>query len=182
MSHDLIFDRKFFAELDDEDARVAAAARAGGCPACAGRLDQANFPRKPRGGVTAVAGEAVCRRRSLCCARAGCRKRLTPPSLVFLGRRVYLAITVVTAAWRSATLAVAPPRRTVRRWLVWFATRVPASRWFPPVRARLSPPFEAGEPLPGALVERLLPGRSVVGALVATLRLMAPLSTPTGAA
>lgn len=178
MSHDWIADINFFHLLDAEDARTTAALKAAGCPDCAGRLDRADYPRKPRGGEVGVAGEIFARRRSLCCAREGCRHRRTPPSLLFLGRRVYLAVTVVVAAWRAATAPPPglPPRRTVRRWLAWFATAAPATPWFAITRARLSPPLEPGEVLPGALVERFRPGRSVAEALVATLRLMAPLS------
>ena len=176
MSHDLIFDRNFFDLLDQEDARRAAADRAAGCPACAGRLDQARYPRKPRGGDVALAGEALRWRRSWCCAREGCRKRVTPPSLVFLGRRVYLAITVVVATWRASTLSLAaPPRRTVRRWQAWFAVLAPATRWFEALRGRLAPPWEPGEVLPAALIARVSLGRSSAAALIATLHLLAPL-------
>lgn len=174
MSHDLIFDRNFFDVLDQEDERVAAAVQAAGCPVCAGRLDQARYPRKPRGGDIALAGEALAWRRSWCCAREGCRKRVTPPSLVFLGRRVYLAITVVVAAWRDLVALTAPPRRTVRRWQAWFATLALGTRWFEEVRGRLAPPWQPGESLPAALVARVLPGRTPAAALIATLRLLAP--------
>lgn len=181
MSHDWIADINFFQLLDEEDARATAVARAGGCPVCQGRLDRADFPRKPRGGDVAAAGEVIDHRRSLCCRRRGCRKRLTPPSLVFLGRRVYLAITIVVATWRAmASPPVAPPRspprRTLRRWLAWFASEAPHTGWGASVRARVSPPLEPNEALPGALIDRLLPGRGVAAALLATLRMMAPLS------
>lgn len=181
MSHDWIFDGNFFDLLDREDARIADAAKAIGCPHCAGRLDRADYPRKPRGGDLATAGETIERRRSLCCAREGCRKRLTPPSLVFLGRRVYLAIAVVIAAWRPTARRRSPPARTVRRWRSWFTTRLPATRWFQTVRARLSPPLEPGESLPGALIERLSRVHPDGDAVIATLRVMAPLSSAIGA-
>ena len=179
MSHEVVFERSFFTLLDEEDGRVTAQARAAGCPACGGRLHSARYPRQPRGGDVGEAGEALRWRRSLCCAEEGCRKRLTPPSLVFLGRRVYLAVTVVMAAWRSSLMAMrSPPRSTVRRWIVWFATRAPATRWFEEVRPRLSPPLEPSERLPEALFARVLPGRRVAAAMVDVLRLMAPLSRP----
>jgi hypothetical protein len=103
---------------------------------------------------------------------------------VFLGRRVYLAVTVVMSAWRSAvTIAppASPPRRTLRRWLAWFAFELPGSRWFATVRARLSPAMEPGESLPGALLERLLAHHALPAAVIAALRLLAPLSTVTAA-
>ena len=186
LSHDWIAETNFFHLLDAEDARTAAAVKAADCPDCGGRLDQANYPRKPRGGEVGAAGEIFDRRRSFCCRREGCRHRRTPASLVFLGRRVYLAVTIVLTALRSA-VTVAPPaaaspaRRTLRRWLAWFATELPVTTWFTTVRARLSPPMEPNERLPGALVKRFLAQHAVPEAITATLRLLAPLSTVTAA-
>ncbi len=187
LSHDWIADTNFFHLLDAEDARTAAAVKAADCPDCGGRLDQANYPRKPRGGEVGAAGETFRRRRSFCCRREGCRHRRTPASLVFLGRRVYLAVTIVLAAWRSAVTVApsspaSPPWSTLRRWLGWFATELPVTPWFTTVRARLSPPMEPGEHLPGVLLERLLAHHGLAEAVAATLRLLAPLSTVTGAA
>lgn len=172
MSHDWIADFNFFQRLDAEDARVTAAVRAGGCPDCGGRLDQANYPRKPRGGDVGAAGEVFDRRRSLCCARDGCRHRRTPPSLVFLGRRSYLAITVVVAAWRTAA-SRSPPRRTVNRWRSWFAALRDTS-WWAIQRGRLWPAIEPSEALPAAIIERALAvsPRTISEALVATLAIM----------
>ena len=39
--------------------------------------------------------EAQCLRLSFCCDREGCRKRVTPPSVRFLGRKVYLAAVMI---------------------------------------------------------------------------------------
>lgn len=177
MSHDWIGDESFFRQLDQEDARKAAAIRAAGCAACGGRLDRGDYPRKPRGGAIGIAGELFDRRRSFCCARVGCRKRATPESCIFLGRKVYLAVTVIVAAWRAeAPAAATPPRQTVRRWIAWFATQVPRTSWFVQVRARVMPLIEPSEVLPHALVERFGVGRTVAEALATTLRIMAPLS------
>ena len=172
MSHDWIADINFFQQLDAEDARVTAAVRAGGCPSCRGRLDQANYPRKPRGGEVGAAGEIFERRRSLCCARDGCRHRRTPPSLVFLGRRIYLAITVVVCAWRT-TATGSPPRRTVGRWRSWFAA-LRVTPWWVVQRGRLWPPVEPAEVLPAAIIERVLvvSEQTLAGALIATVRIV----------
>ena len=47
--------------------------------------------------------EEYAERFSFCCAVDGCRKRATPPSLRFLGRKVYLAtvVTLISAMLRS---------------------------------------------------------------------------------
>ena len=65
------------------------------------------------------------RRYSFCCAVDGCRSRATPPSLRFLGRKVYLAaIVVLVAIMRQGVTAsrmerlseaVGVDRRTVER-------------------------------------------------------------------
>lgn len=172
MSHDWIADINFFQLLDAEDARVTAAVKEGGCLRCGDRLDQANYPRKPRGGDMGVAGEVFDRRRSVCCARDGCRRRRTPPSLVFLGRRIYLAITVVVAAWRTAGSG-SPPRRTVGRWRSWFAA-LRDTPWWAVQRGRLWPPIEPAELLPAAIIERMLgvSNRPIAEALTATVRIV----------
>lgn len=171
MSHGWIADRNFFDLLDAEDARVAAEVKARGCPICGGRLDRADYPRKPRGGDLGAAGEVFDRRRSLCCAREGCRRRQTPPSLVFLGQRVYLAITVVMAAWRSATTC-SLPRRTVRRWRHWFAA-LRDTAWWTAQQARIWPPVQVAESLPAAVIDRLAEHHPIAQALVETLRVVA---------
>src|ERR1700726_3419348 len=48
--------------------------------------------RKPRG------GPQWDRRYSFCCAEEDCRRRLTPESVRFLGRRVYAGLVVVLMA------------------------------------------------------------------------------------
>lgn len=184
MSHSWIAETHFFHLLDAEDARTAAVVKAANCPACGGRLDQANYPRKPRGGEVGCAGEIFRRRRSFCCSREGCRHRQTPASLVFLGRRVYLAVTIVLASWRSAvTVAAAPaspPRWTLRRWLAWFVTELPSTSWFTTVRARMSPSMEPGEQMPGALLDRLMMHHTIAEAITAVLRLLSTVtSAPT---
>ncbi len=109
MFHGWIAEDKFFALLEQEDARAAAAVKAAGCRYCGGRLDRADYPRKPRGGSMAAAGERRVRRTSFCCAKEGCRRRATPPSLVFLGRKVYLGIVVVVASLLAFTPPSPPP-------------------------------------------------------------------------
>ncbi|HVS29669.1 MAG TPA: hypothetical protein VHE14_08955, partial [Solirubrobacteraceae bacterium] len=96
--------------------------------------------------------------------------------LVFLGRRHYLAITVVIAAWRSTT-AASPPRRTVRRWRTWFAA-LRDTGWWTVQRGRLWPPIEPVELLPAAIIDRLIPNRPLAGALAATLRIITSWRAP----
>jgi len=193
LCHSFIADDKFFALLEEEEARVAAGVKAAGCPFCGGRLDRADYPRKPRGGVLAAALEGQDRRTSFCCCKEGCRRRATPPSVLFLGRRVYLAIVLVVEtigallkkdapAPSAPPRASAPPRRTVKRWHKWFQTTLPKTKVFEAARGWLWPPVLPMEELPQALLERFLGGRSVSEALFVVLRFLSPLSTATAVA
>src|SRR5262249_9270810 len=91
---------KFFRELFRIDEAAVSDAQRDGGRRCRGRLDRADYPRKVRGVPAGLEGQ-FSRRFSLCCSRQGCRRRLTPPSVRFLGRRVYAAVLVVVAsmAW-----------------------------------------------------------------------------------
>lgn len=74
---------------------------------CGGPLRAGNFPRKPRGALIAPAGEAFLVRFSLCCGREGCREHATPPSLRFLGRRVYLGVVVIVTSLVAQAIGAA---------------------------------------------------------------------------
>ena len=107
-----------------DEAIVERAAREP-CRECGGPLHRGDHPRKPRGGLLAIAGEAFSRRFNLCCGRDGCRLRAMRPSVRFLGRRVYLgavvivaaAVALVAATAAAATRSTGVPARTARRWL-----------------------------------------------------------------
>ena len=167
---------KFFDGLVEIDAQELVSAQRGGCPQCGGRLDRGDFPRKARG--IAAEWEPIFNRRfSLCCSREGCRKRLTPPSVRFLGRRVYAAV-VVLAASLSALIASAVPARTLRRWSTWWRGPFVESVFFRTARARLMPPVDEAQ-LPRALVERFCSGVDVGAeqALTRALSFVSPLTT-----
>jgi len=164
MSHKLLTDARLFSLIDCFDADIAADAHASGCPTCAGPLDRADYPRKPRGGVAAAAAQPL-RRPSSCCRVDGCRKRRTPPQLRFLGRCVYVSVVVVLVAamcqgpkaQRVAALerALGISRRTIRRWSAWWREVFPTSDVWKGRRAQLVPPV-ADPKLPRALVDRLV--------------------------
>ena len=78
---------RFWSFLLAVDQDLAEETRKKACP-CGGRLHSANYPRKPRGTPVQLP-ERECLRLSFCCDRDGCRKRVTPPSVRFLGPKVY---------------------------------------------------------------------------------------------
>jgi hypothetical protein len=161
MVDEIEFGREFFTLLEQFDEGMARRVAAGGCPRCKGPLHRSDFDRKPRGGLIASSGEAFVRRFSLCCGREGCRKRATPPSVRFLGRRVYLGAAVIVASIVALALRGAGeirrrtgvPARTTQRWLGWWQGPFLDTEVFVTICARLIG-VEVGR-VPASIVDRL---------------------------
>jgi hypothetical protein len=134
----LLNDRAFHGLLFRYDADIAQSVHGQDCPVpgCDGKLHYANYQRHPKGAQEPLAQEQ-CVRFSLCCSKRNSRIRVTPPSLRFLGPKVYLAVMVVLIA--ALRCGPTPERmrvlqdeagldeRTVRRWKRWWEEMVPAS-------------------------------------------------------
>ncbi|MGO9834709.1 MAG: hypothetical protein ACLP1X_10865 [Polyangiaceae bacterium] len=154
--------REFFEGLTAVDDAIVKRAAEEPCRDCGGPLYRGDYPRKPRGGAMAGAAEGFDRRFSLCCGREGCRHRTTPPSVRFLGRRVYIgavvimasAVLLTTRAVRAVVAATGVPARTTRRWRRWWRGPFTKSAPFVDLSARLVPPPERSQ-LPVSLLERL---------------------------
>jgi len=163
--------------LEALDADAARAAQVEGC-GCGGKLHRANYKRKPRG------GPAWERRDSFCCERDGCRRRRTPPSVRFLGRRVYVGfVVVVVAALRHGVTAgrarqiqekLGIDRRTLERWRDWWLGAFARGRFWKASKARFMPPVCEGT-LPLSLCERFEVERAE--GLVRLLKFLAPITT-----
>ncbi len=173
------FRREFFATLEVLDQAIARRVAASRCPACGGPLHAGNYPRKPRGALIAPEGDAVHVRSSFCCGREGCRRRATPPSLRFLGRRVYLGVVVIVASLVAQALGAAGaqatgvPRRMTRRWLAWWRGPFLVTEVLLAIRARLVGVDVGG--IPRSIIERL-PGTADEQTRM-MLHLLAPLTT-----
>ena len=145
----LLADAGFFQRLRSLDFEVFATVKAQPCRLCGGKLDTSHFPRKPRG-----AGEQEEQRFSLCCRTEGCRRRVTPPSLRFLGRKVFSAWVVILVLdfGREMGLERFISRRTLSRWRQFWHERLseihPFMRW---ARAQL-PPGTPSTDRPGRLL------------------------------
>lgn len=167
------------------DAELASEAQGRGCGYCGAALHVANYPRKPRGGPWLLRAEQDFRH-GLCCSRDGCRRRTLPPSVRFLGRRVYFAAVVVLGAALQNGLTpkrvthlqriLGVNRRTLKRWLSWWTERFPRTSRFDELRGRLVPPVAAAA-LPLALLERFT-AATPAGRVLALLR---SLASPGGA-
>lgn len=185
MCHKLLQDARLYSLLLMFDEDLAAEGRRGGCPTCGGRLDSGAYRRKPRGGPTLPAGYEW--RHSFCCAVRDCRKRQTPPSVRFLGRRVYLGAVVVLATamqqgvtrWRASQLRalLGVSSQTLARWRLWWSEAFVESAFWKVAKAVLSPPADESR-LPHALLVRF--AGDEVERLAGLLRFLSPLSTSAG--
>jgi hypothetical protein len=131
--HALLQTPVFYALLRRIDEDLAKEIRDRGCCHCGKPLHSADYPRKPRGCPPAARPECDTRL-SLCCA--DCRRRTTPESVRFLGRRVYLSIIVVLRSSRTHGVCLdgLPDVgwATLKRWRQWWAEAfpsTPAGRW-----------------------------------------------------
>jgi len=178
---ELFTDTQLYKHLLAIDRELAGRARCAGCQRCGGRLDSATYPRKPRETPAHTLGDPYWRRLSFCCAR--CRKRVTPPSVRFLGRRVYSGAVVVLACVKALTATrvaelkalLGVDRRTLRRWRRWWREAFVHGPGWQIAKARFSPPLDQNR-LPGALLERF--AAALEPPLVAALRFLAPFTTP----
>ena len=180
MSKDPLRDVRVWEHLLRIDQDLADAARREGCFRCGGRLDGARYPRKPRGCPIDLDARYECRL-GLCCD--ACRKRVKPPSVLFLGRRVYFGAAVVLSvmdkALTSERLAelkqqLGVDRRTVRRWQRWWRESFPRTALWSVERGRLMPPVDESA-LPASLLRRFM--GDLQSQLISLLRFVSPSTT-----
>ena len=133
--------------------------------------------RAQASGVPARLREAFSIRCSLCCRE--CRRRVTPPSVRFLGRKVYVGAVVLLATIKAMVCGAAP--LTLARWAAWWTTVLPATTFWQAACARLVPAVRT-EALPGALLERFEQAQGGPGeaALVGTLGFVQPVTARLG--
>jgi hypothetical protein len=189
MLHDLPRDASFWLFLFSIDQDLAENARKKACP-CGGRLHSANYPRKPRGGPDHLP-EAYRSRLSFCCDRDGCRKRVTPPSVRFLGRKVYLgAVVILVAAMRQGpsprrihelSELFGADRRTIARWQVFWREQFPKTPFWKIARGRFVPAVEI-DALPRSLTEAFLRNGDLCQAWGKLLLFISPITIPGGLA
>ncbi len=187
MYHQLPDGANFWSFLFTIDQDLAETARKQGCP-CGGRLHCANYPRKPRGtSVQLPEPERV--RLSFCCDRDGCRQRVTPPSVRFLGPKVYLgAVVLLISAMRHGpsprrvrelSKLFGADRRTIARWQVFWREHFPQTPFWKRARALLAPVVDVAT-LPLALLTAFLSDRADAEDWARLLRFLAPITIAGG--
>ena len=187
MYHDLPRTARLWSVLFAIDQDLAEETRKKACP-CGGRLHCANYLRKPRGTPVQLP-ERLCLRLSFCCDRDGCRKRVTPPSVRFLGRKVYLtAIVILISAMRQGP----SPRRvrelsarfgadesTITRWQTFWREHFPQTPFWKIARASFLTVGESVS-LPYSLVDAFLRRHPPREGWILLLRFLSPITVPGG--
>jgi hypothetical protein len=123
---------------------------------------------------------------SFCCGVDGCRRRRTPASLRFLGRKVFFGVVVLllpvlregpTPARLSQLEQVFEvSRRTLLRWRRWWREAFAQSRVFSAWRGRFAEPV-ALDALPGSLLAAMSAGLPGTQGVLALLALLVPLTS-----
>ncbi len=187
MYHELPRGASFWQFLFSVDQDLAETARQEACP-CGGRLHRANYPRKPRGGPDKLP-EEYAYRLSFCCDRDGCRKRVTPPSVRFLGRKVYLgAVVILVSAMRQGPVPrharelsrlFGADRRAIARWQAFWREHVPQTPFWRMARGLLAP-ADANSVLPRSLTEVFLRQGDLREGWKKLLRFLSPITITGG--
>jgi len=172
-------DQELFQLQEKVDGDLTEQARSKGCLFCGGKLHRSDYDRKPRGGPQWDV------RFSLCCAQEGCRRRHTPASVRFMGRRVYAGLVVVLVSAmvhglkpervKALREALGIDRRTLERWRQWWLGIFLESSFWREARARFMPPLSQ-KTMPLSLCESFEVERR--DRLLDLLRFLTPITTP----
>ena len=174
--HSILSNARVWDFLKRIDAAEAESCREAGCPRCGGMLHSATYPRKPHGLEVDLRGDV--RRFSLCCS--ACRRRVTPPSVRFFGRRFYVgalfllvSALAVAGGVRLQTVArrTGIPLSTLKRWRRWWLESFPLTREWAAKRGELAAP---GEVPPLRWLLRVMRGRGLRPRLLRSLVWLMP--------
>lgn len=144
------------------------------CPNCGGKLDVANYPRKPRG--CGISDYHLCLRFCLCCRNDGCRKRCSPPSIRFMGRIVYWSLWVILISYfmnnsdyqqKQISTLFSIDRQTLRRWKYFWDDQFPKSKLMKLIKER----FPLADKLPNDLVDTVVNLKIIEESLISLLHL-----------
>lgn len=179
------FESIFWQKLYEVDEEIAKFFHGLPCVFCLDRLNWANYPRKPRG-IPPEAVKYFELRFSHCCSR--CRKRRTPPSARFMGRRVYVSIFLIIIFCLnsrefyqkiiSATTANSFSRRTLNRWLIWWDCTIPISPIWKKISGNLKPNID-NKFLPLFIIEQFFEANGKTDkAILLLLKFLSPMAVP----
>ena len=151
MSQNFLTKSSFHARLTEIDQEIAMSCLAKGCVRCDGKLrklHQSDYPRSPMG-IAQAFRDYYLSRFSFCCI--DCRKRTTPPSVRFFGRRWYPAplhifISIMTYGISKRRIAlmekhfgIVVRESTWRRWRKWWRDEFVATKFWSQAKGKLPP-------------------------------------------
>lgn len=179
---ELVWNAKWQVTVTAMDLQLAGERKSKGCPYCGGKLHSARFPRLLRGGHGNT--PISVHRHSFCCET--CRKRVTPPSVRFFGRRRYAMTSMLLVSVLQPGKAnkaqqdklrslLGISKRTLARWRLWWRDAFVRTALWRSEGASIVPPIPSHE-LPSGLIERFA-GNSIQQLLYA-LVFLSPLSAP----
>jgi hypothetical protein len=184
MSQIFLFNATFHLLLNTIDQELANTVVKQGCPHCKGKLHRADYPRSPLG-VLAEFRNYYDNRLGFCCA--DCRKRTTPTSVRFFGRRWYPApffilISALTLGVNQRRLmqvkqhvGLVVGESTWRRWRRWWRDLFTKTRFWEQAKGQLPPiPAMIRGPYPRVLLDTFQGKLEKKVALL--LRLLSPLT------
>jgi len=183
----LLRDSSLFDLLLRFDEDLAEEVRRAGC-ACGGALHRAYYERKPRGGPAGLGPEHAVRF-SYCCEREGYRRRATPASSRFLGRKVFFGVVVLLVPvlrdgptpkrLERLCAQFAVSVRTLRRWIRWWRETFAVSRFWLARQGWFSRPV-VSKALPSSLLLAFEDLGEVRPRVLAMLRFLSPITTGKG--
>ena len=151
MSQNFLFKSSFHAHLVRIDRQLADICANKYCVYCRGKLHQADYPRSPLG-MPQLFRDQYMWRISFCCST--CRKRITPPSVRFFGRRWYPApihvfIAIMTSGINKRRIAliekyfgIAVNESTWRRWRKWWRDEFVVTKFWSHAKGQIPPTNE----------------------------------------
>lgn len=183
MSQNFVFNASFFELLIKIDTELAKEVLAKGCPYCGSRLHQSNYPRSPFG--LSQPFRSYCNERnSFCCSN--CRKRTTPSSVRFFGRRRFVALifvlmSVLTLGMNERRLRqvkrhlnITVSESTWKRWRSWWRNSFQSTKFWLQEKGIVKPSLQESVWLPRTLY-RLFKG-TLIEKIPKLLRFLSPLT------
>jgi hypothetical protein len=161
MSHKFIHNASFHLLLIDIDQELAQQVKKGGCIYCGNHLHQANYSRSPAG-MPSLFREHYEERFSLCCDT--CRRRTTPPSVRFFGRRWFPAPLLMLISILSLGisdrrleqvkrhLGIVVSESTWKRWRKWWRERFITTKFWHQNKGLVPSIIESKQDFPRALL------------------------------
>lgn len=148
MSQNFLTNASFHLLLNTIDHELADKTKLQGCRFCGCKLHLADYPRSPFG-IAPALRDGYASRLSFCCGT--CRKRTTPPSVRFFGRRWFPAplLVFISALMHGVNqrrceqlkrhFGITVSESTLRRWQWWWRESFMATKFWLKFKGSFSP-------------------------------------------